>query len=370
MAQLKVVVVGGGIAGAFAAYFLSEQGSDVTLIERDEVGSHASGRNPGGLNPLHGAGIPGPLEAMSRSSFDLHLSHWQRIEQLSGVAVHLTRPPRIHVALDQTDIPGLERLHQLHSAALGFSSRWLSIGDLVALDDRINRSAILGLWTQGSAKVDAWSYTRAVVGAARALGATVETGNVTGLVGVNGRANAVVVDGMTVQCDGVIVATGPWAGDAAAWTGCPLPVEPIKGELLLAEVDGRVCQQAFAWRDAAVYGDGSPAVWLGGNEERVGFDSTPTDAARSLIVSRVGHLMPGLRVAKIVEQTAALRPVTSDDLPVVGLAPGWSNVGLALAGGRKGMLYSTAMGLAAAQLVTRGSTDLPIGPCSPSRTFS
>jgi glycine oxidase len=218
--------------------------------------------------------------------------------------------------------------------------------------------------------VDASAYTRAVVGAARVLGASVEYGNVTGLAGSGGRAQAVVVDSREVPCDGVVVATGAWGRDAAAWTGCDLPVEPLKGELLLVEVEGRSCMQAFAWRQASVYGDGSRTVWLGGNEERAGFDCTPTESARSLILSHVNRLMPGLRVASVVKQTAALRPVAPDDLPVIGLAPGWTNVGLALAGGRKGMLYSAGMALAAAQLLTRNATDLPIEPCGPGRAFS
>ena len=102
-------------------------------------------------------------------------------------------------------------------------------------------------------------------------------------------------------------------------------------------------------------------------KSELAFDRTPTKAARELILEQVKRLMPGLLVATIIEQTAALRPVTPDDMPVIGLAPGWTNVGLALAGGRKGMLYSAGMGLAAAELVTRAETNLPIAACVPSR---
>jgi len=307
------------------------------------------------------------MQALAWESFQLHLAHWRRIEQLSEIRFAFTRPLRIHVALEDADIPAIERLHALHSSTEGFSSRWLDSAELFALEGRLNRSALLGLSAEGSAKVDAHAYTRAVAAAANALGATLESGNVAGLMGPRGRAEAVLVDSRTIPCDGVIVATGPWGGDAAAWTGCHLPIEPLKGELLLVQTEQLPCRQAFAWRGAAVYGDGSPVVWLGGNEERAGFDRTPTKAARAFILEQVKRLMPGLHVAAIVKQTAALRPVTSDDMPVIGLAPGWTNVGLALAGGRKGMLYGAAMGLAAAELVTRAETRLPIAPCAPTR---
>ena len=363
----RTIVVGGGIAGAFAAYFLARDGFDVTLLERAGIGSQASGHNPGGINPMHGTGIPGPMQALAWESFQLHLAHWPAIEQLSGIPFSPRRPSRIHVALEDADVSGLVRLHDLHTSAKGFSARWLDRAELHAIDARLNPSAVRGLWTEGNGKVDARAFTRAVAAAAEALGASIERGNVMTIKRNGDRAEAVVTHSRTIPCDAVIVATGAWGAEGAAWFGCSVPIEPVKGELLLVKTEGPAVQHAFAWRDASVYGDGKCEVWLGGTEERAGYDSAPTVHARELILERVRDLMPGLQVESILQQTAALRPVTPDDLPVIGVAPGWSNVGLALAGGRKGMLFGAAMGRAAGQLVTGGETDLSIGPCAPAR---
>ena len=64
----KVVVIGGGITGVFAAYFLAALGAEPTVLERGEIGGEASGANAGGLNPLHGAGIPGPMQEFALAS--------------------------------------------------------------------------------------------------------------------------------------------------------------------------------------------------------------------------------------------------------------------------------------------------------------
>jgi glycine oxidase len=365
----RIVVVGGGITGTFAAYFLARDGFDVTLVERAGIGNQASGHNPGGINPMHGTGIPGAMQAFAWESFQLNLAHWDAIGELSGIAFSPKRPPRIHVALDEADIAGLERLHALHSAAEGFSARWLERADLLALDARLNPSAVRSLWTEGNAKVDAHAYTRAVAAAAEKLGAKIEPGNVVAVNGAGGRAHGVVVDSQTLPCDGAILATGPWVSEVAQWIGCTIPLEPVKGELLLVRTAGPPLRHAFAWRAAAAYGNGNTEVWLGGNEERAGFDCTPTQAARELILERVRHLMPGLQIAGVTSQIAALRAMTADDFPVIGLAPGWANIALALGGGRKGMLYGAAMGLAAAELVTRGETLLPIAACTPARVL-
>src|SRR3954453_7645849 len=106
-----IAVVGGGITGAFAAYFLARRGAEVTLIERDEVAAHASGKNPGGLNPLHGPGIPGPMQELSLEAFRLHLEHFSP-----------PRRPRLQLAVDAADLDRLANGKRLYDSTHGFDA--------------------------------------------------------------------------------------------------------------------------------------------------------------------------------------------------------------------------------------------------------
>ncbi len=54
------MVVGGGIVGMVTAYYLAKAGVPSVVIERDAIGSHASGFAYGGLSSVSGFGIPGP----------------------------------------------------------------------------------------------------------------------------------------------------------------------------------------------------------------------------------------------------------------------------------------------------------------------
>lgn len=359
--------MGGGITGAFAAYFLARDGFEVVLVERSGIGNQASGVNPGGINPMHGTGIPGAMQTLARESFQLHLAHWNPIRDLSGIDFSPKQVPRIHVAIEERDIPELECLHATHTVSPGFSARWIEKSELPALDARLNPSAIRGLWTEGNGKVESQAYTRAVAGAAEKRGAKIVNGSVVGIEGTGGRASAVVLETTTIPCEGVILATGAWVSEVARWIGCEIPLEPIKGELLRVRTAGPPIQHSFAWRATSIYGTGQAEVWLGGNEERAGFDTTPTQAARELILDRVKCVLPGMQIATVIRQIAGLRPTLPDDVPMIGLAPGWRNVGLALGGGRKGMLYGAAMGRAAGELVVNGETALSISACSPAR---
>ena len=62
LSSADIMIVGGGIAGMTAAYYLAKAGvpSVVASATRSAV-SHASGFAYGGLSPLSGFGIPGPM---------------------------------------------------------------------------------------------------------------------------------------------------------------------------------------------------------------------------------------------------------------------------------------------------------------------
>src|SRR3954454_18999355 len=48
--ETDVLVVGGGVTGCAAAYYLAKAGAGVTLVERHDLNTQASGRNAGGLH--------------------------------------------------------------------------------------------------------------------------------------------------------------------------------------------------------------------------------------------------------------------------------------------------------------------------------
>src|SRR5438445_11407612 len=67
-----IVIVGGGIAGMTTAYYLAKSGVPSLVVERDAIGSHASGFAYGGLSPLSGCGIPGPQAEIAMDEIGLH----------------------------------------------------------------------------------------------------------------------------------------------------------------------------------------------------------------------------------------------------------------------------------------------------------
>ena len=63
MPRPDVLIIGGGVIGASTAYYLAEQGTRVTLLERGRAGGHASLASAGLLHPMQSADVPAPLRA-------------------------------------------------------------------------------------------------------------------------------------------------------------------------------------------------------------------------------------------------------------------------------------------------------------------
>ena len=359
--------MGGGITGAFAAYFLARLGARPTIVERGEIGGQASGRNAGNLTPLQGAGIPGPMLELALASFRLHLEHADTVGRLSGAEVAPWPSTRLHLALDDEDATRLEQVRELYDATPGFSARRLDRREALVLEPRLAPDLLGGLLVEGNRRVDGGPYTRAVANAAVALGAETVEAEAVGLTTLGHRVTGVLLDSGLLPCDGLVLAPGAWCAEAAGWLDEPIPVEPVKGELLLVEPPGGGLGADVGHGLAAAYATPGRAVWLGDTEDRVGLDVTTTDSARRRILERVATFFPAAARAPVLGQTAGLRPVTPDGFPIVGRAGSWENVCLAAGAGRKGVLLSAGLGLAAAELLLAGETTLPIEACSPAR---
>ena len=369
--RAEVVVVGGGIVGCATAYFLARKGVEPTLIEREGVGSCSSGFAAGLLNPLdsHGIhGIPGPLEALTRQGFPMHQLLVEEVEGETGIDPKLEPLSCMWLAFSESEAEETQELFQLAQRLKWFPTRRLDGQEIRSLEPRLSPEVIAATCLEGMWQIDCYQYTLGLARAAEKYGAAILQGTVRGLAGSGGRITGVIVDGEELACDKVVLAMGPWTREASDWLGIPVPVGPLKGQILRLEAAGPPLGHAFYSSGGNyVMSKSDGLVWVGTTEERVGFDDRPTAEARESIIKGAVKTMPYLSGAHVALQTACLRPVSEDGLPIIGAVPGWEGVYLATGAGRKGIVLGPVMAQAMADLVTTGCTDLPIEPFSPGR---
>jgi glycine oxidase len=366
--RADVVVVGGGAAGCAVAYYLSRAGVASTVIERDGVASQASGFAAGGLNPLEGAGIPGPLAPLlAIESFRMHQAMWDELQRESGVDFQPGTVSTVRLAFDEAELNGMDETLRVFEAAEGFSARYLDSAELHELEPRIALDAVGALYMYGNTALDSYRYTLALSMAAERRGAEFRSAIVSALKTTGGRVEAVATESSEIGCDALVLGMGPWSAQAEPWLGVRIPVEPLKGEILRVRLPGPELKHDLAWGHSSIYHRSDGLAWIGATEERRGFDARPSEEARQSLLADAVRIMPAIADAELVMHTACLRPVTPDWLPIIGKAPGWENVYLATGAGKKGILLSPGIGKAVSDLIAHGTTTLPVDPFTPAR---
>src|SRR6201988_813949 len=96
-----VVIVGGGIAGLTTAYYLAKARVPSVVVERDAIGSHASGFAYGGLRPLSGFGTPGPQAKLAQDGMRLHRERRESVVEEIGIDVDFRQRSSLALAFDE-----------------------------------------------------------------------------------------------------------------------------------------------------------------------------------------------------------------------------------------------------------------------------
>ena len=363
-----VAIIGGGAMGCSTAYYLAKAGVSSTIIESEGIATQASGYNAGGLNPLQGAGIPGPLSDLAAASFGMHADLAQTLEDESGVAYHHKTIAFVTVAFDDSDLPAMQETHDIFDAADGFSAHWLDASDLREMEPRLNPEAQRGIYAYGNAILSGYEFTLALTRAAERNGAQIRQGKAVGLQTDGDRVTGVTLEDGELACDAVVIASGPWsAHHTEEWLGINIPVEPYKGEILRLRINEPMPPLDLSGGGANLHIRADGLLWVGATEERKGFDRQPSDSARKTLMKGATTLMPFLADVEIAKHTACLRPLTPDWLPIVGAAPRWQNAYLATGAGKKGILLSPAIGKATSDLITTAKTTIPLDGFAPDR---
>ncbi len=367
-------MVGGGIAGCLTAYLLAGRGAAVTILEAEAVGSHASGFAFGGLGPLEGSGIPDPLLDFSLWCFNRHATIAGELREATGIDTQFQVRDRLNLAFTPEEAARCRADLEWQRDVDGFRVEWLEPAEAIGVEPRVNPSCLGAVYCQGAGAVEAYRYNLAAAQAAEKRGATIRQRRVTGLLRRDGhgdRCLGVTLESGELEAGAVVLACGPWLGAAADWCGVNIPVRPLKGQIIrlrLPAAEAAPLRVSLNYRGsyAAVKPDG--LIWAGTTEEEAGFVAEITRAGRDKVMADLLKMAPSLAEAELVQQTACLRPLSPDGMPLVGRVPGWTNLYLIGGGGRKGILWSTGMGQGLTDLILDGRSDVPgLAALSPSR---
>ena len=354
-----VIVVGGGIVGCLTAYLLAHQGLSVTLLEADAAGSHASGFAFGEMGALDGAGLPDPLLEFSVWCLRRHHLLAAELKDASGVDNQFQVHGRLKLAFDEQQVLAYKKDLTWQKNVKGLQVEWIGPEEVVTLEPLASPDNLGAVYLQGAGSVEPYRHTLAAAQAGENAGVEILLRRATGLISDAERCLGVTYQGGRIEAEMVVLAMGPWTGEASSWCRFNIPVSPLKGQILRLQHSGPALNTSLHWSGSYVATKPDGLTWAGTTEEDVGFNEDITTEARDKIMGHLLKMAPSLSGSQLVRQTACLRPLSADGLPIVGKVPGWSNLFIGTGAGRKGILWSVGMSYGLSDLMLEGRTEVP-----------
>ena len=390
---MKVIVLGGGVIGATAAFDLAGDGHQVTLLERqsgpalETSFANAGEVSPGYSAPWAGPGVP--LKAVKwllmhhrplviRPHFDWHLVSWvlamlrnctaARYEINKGRMVRLAEYSRdclqalraaTGIAYDER-MQGTLQLFRTQQQLDGTKSDTAILDRYGVAYQRLDREGCIehepalsrvrdkfvgGLRLPGDETGDCFKFTNRIAELAATRGASLRFGvNIQSLLTDGKRLTGVVTDQGRMQADAYLLALGSHSPKLLSRLGIEIPVYPVKGYSITVPItDAAGAPESTVMDEShkvAVTRLGD-RIRVGGTAELAGYTLQLHEARRRALKHVVADLFPDGGDLSRAEFWCGLRPMTPDGTPIVGgtelpnlyLATGHGTLGWTMAAG-------------------------------------
>ena len=391
--EAEILIIGGGMAGSATAFQLASYGREVTLLERGEIASEASGQNMGGLGGAGWGNMPDLLSYLTMGSLEI----FKQLQIDMGFDMEFRQSGAltgIHTG-EQFDYIE-DRVHAL--TANGYDAELLSPREARAIEPGLNPDLPGYMYLPGRGQADPVKSTRAFAAAARSAGAAIETGqNVTGISIQGNGEYRVRTTNAEFGCRTLVLAAGSWCGPVGAMLGLNIPIKPIRGQMWATDkLSPRIfhvlssAESSFAWSIDNGADDTTPPnlthkgdrrltrhlygrqrkngeIIFGGDRQDLGYDTTPDPAGIEVNKGHAAAVVPFVADLPVARTWAGLMPFSVDGSPIIGRIPLRDNLyivsGLASSGFGRGPMA----GKLAADFIHSGHMPRVLAEADPAR---
>jgi D-amino-acid dehydrogenase len=404
-----VLVIGGGVAGLWCAYFLRLAGHTVTVLDRNAVGDPVacSSGNTGfvanGGVPLAGPavlrhGLSSVLRPDDRlalpPTLDRRRLHWvwqlhragspDQVQRSAALMMEFKRrsleilhglrvsdqphpdfvPTGVVQAYKTTEAFARARQALPRAVASGIRLRVLDPEELRTLEPGTEFHIAGALYNEGGGFLRVPNFVVSLARTLTEMGVElVEDCTVEGFELAGRRAAGVRTNLGDFRPREIVVAAGSWSATLARTLGLELELQPVRGYTIT------VRRPDNAPGGLVLLVEGTVAVRPFGNQLRYGGDMVLAGMDTSISRRRVTRVLntvhahlPALDRTEMLQVWAGLRPCTPDSLPFIGRAPAYDNVTVAAGHGHNGMGLTPVGGQLVAQLLEGSTPAMDLAP--------
>ena len=219
------VVIGGGIVGVSAAYWLARAGQNVVLVEKGAVGAEQSSRNWGWCRQQNRDARELPLSTRS-------LSLWEEMGADIGDSLGFSRCGLLYLSNDAAEIEGWAKWGRFAQGE-GIDTRMLSAAEASTRGAATGKSWAGGVWSPTDGTADpARAAPMIATGVMKHGGHVVQNCAARGLELEGGRIAGVITEKGTIRTSTVVVAGGAWASSFVHQMGIFFPQAAARSSIL------------------------------------------------------------------------------------------------------------------------------------------
>ncbi|APV37018.1 MULTISPECIES: D-amino acid dehydrogenase [Acinetobacter] len=405
---MRVIVLGSGVIGVASAYYLAQQGAQVTVLDRqagpaEETSFGNAGQiSPGYSTPWAAPGIPfkavkwmfqhhAPLainidgsmwqlqwmaqmlKNCNPASYTTNKERMMRVAEYSrdclkalrettGIEYENRAKGTLQVFRSEAQLEAVQRdIQVLEECGVGYAL--LDREGLAQVEPALAHAQdklVGGLHLPNDETGDCYLFTNALANKAKALGVDFRFNQqVEGLVVEGDSIKGVRVNGQTLTADRYVLAFGSYSRDFLKPLELNLPVYPVKGYSLTIPI----VQPEFAPQSTVLDETYKIAITrfdqrirVGGMAELSGFNLGLNQDRRATLEMVTQDLFPGGNMAEASFWTG-LRPMTPDSTPIIG-ATRFKNLFLNTGHGTLGWTMACGSGKLISDIVLNHQTDI------------
>lgn len=367
---MKYVIIGSGIVGACAAYYLSQKKEhEVILIDKEQQGK-ATRAGAGIICPWISRVDDPEWFAISSRGAQYYPELIASLEEIGETNTGYAYTGALATSDD------LEKLYALKQITEEKKKAFPVIGDVKILEAPMAKQyfppideTLHALYISGSARLDGRLLGEALVSGFKKNGGKVIDEKVR-LTKKDGSVQVQTSDG-NISADQLIVAAGAWSKELLQDVDIPLNISPQRGQIAHVTVE----EDTSKWpvilpQDSSHYivaFDDNRIAFGATREEGSGFDYRLTAGGVQEVLREGLKVVPGLKNSTLKETRIGFRPMGPDIKPLLGKVPDADNLIVATGLGASGLTMGPYVGSLAAKVALNEEVDIDLSPYDPLR---
>jgi sarcosine oxidase subunit beta len=375
--EYENIVVGGGISGAAATYYLSKSGKQCALIEQFDLNTQASGRNAGSLHgqiqyeAFHQLGEGWAREFLPALKFlNDSLEIWKGLTSELGVDLEVAQNGGLMIAESQDEFSTLARKVELERS-VGIDAQLLSMTEVLEKAPYISKKMMGGAYSPIEGKANPLLGAPAFTAAARTFGTEVFTGVKVNEIERRGERYLLHTTAGDFICRNLIITANAGINFLAKSFGIKFPISDDPVQVSVSEIIAPMVKHLvyFTGEKLTFKQAKSGSLLIGGGwPAKIGSDGRPAfnpDSFRENM--RVAlKVVPSIHNIRIIRTWIGTGNGTPDHRPIIGEVANHKGLFIGMFP-YMGFTAGPLMGRTLATLVAGGESDRDLSPFSMTR---